>query len=279
LALLPTLGFGCDLSERKACEQKIVDLVSYRSQAIARAFGDLAPALPGQVRVKFVTSKDPTHPLSSGAIAYDPEEHVLFMWRGITSAKVPNPLRLAANYWPFYEQEQVRKEFPVIEAIDGALWDAYLQEAARGRGLAWSAEDCRSVHIEKRLPCEMVVSAIARVVKMRRVPIFNENRIDRLWPEDFAGFANRNWRHEGSEYRDVRQSGGMLLVQPLVGEFGVPRALAYLARTPFHVEENNMRLSAQRYQDRARDALRIQGADWVAQVSSIPSHSTPQGRE
>ena len=43
--------------------------------------------------------------------------------------------------------------------------------------------------------------------------------------------------------------------RPLIGEFGVPRALAYLAQTPFQIEENNLRVSAQRYQDRARDAL------------------------
>jgi hypothetical protein len=96
--------------------------------------------------------------------------------------------------------------------------------------------------------------------------MFNENRIDRVWPEDFAGFVERNWRRGESEYRDVQRYGGLLLVRPLIGEFGVPRALAYLAQTPFRIEDNNLRVSAQRYQDRARDALRVQSADWVARA-------------
>jgi hypothetical protein len=35
----------------------------------------------------------------------------------------------------------------------------------------------------------------------------------------------------------------------------VPRALAYIAQTPFQIEDNNLRLSAQRYQERARKQL------------------------
>src|SRR5262245_61555246 len=59
LTMLPTLGLACDLSERKACEKRIVDLVSYRSEAIEHAFGDLSAALPDELRVRFVTSQDP----------------------------------------------------------------------------------------------------------------------------------------------------------------------------------------------------------------------------
>ena len=266
LAVLPAFGLACDLSEQKACEKRIVALVAYRSEAIEHAFGDLSAALPDQVRVKFVRSKDPEHPLPSGTIAYDPEERVLFMSRSFLDAKLPNPLRWAASYWPFYEQQQARETFPVVEAIDDALWNAYLQAAATARGVAWDSADCRSAYVEKRLPCEMVTSAIAHVVKTRRLPMFNENRIDRVWPEDFAGFVERNWRRGESEYRDVQRYGGLLLVRPLIGEFGVPRALAYLVQTPFRIVDNNLRVSAQRYQDRARDALRIQGADWVARA-------------
>ena len=280
LTLLPALGLACELSERKICEKRIVDLVSYRSEAIGRAFGDLSAALPGQVLIRFVSSHDPEHPLARDAIAYDPGERLLFMSRSFLSAKLPNPLRLAANYWPFYEEQQVRETFPVVEAIDDALWNAYLQEAATARGLAWGTEDCRSAHVDKRLPCEMITSAIAHVVKTRRLPIFNENRIDRVWPEDFAAFVERNWRHEESEYRDVQRYGGILLVRPLIGEFGVPRALAYLAQTPFQIEENNLRVSAQRYQDRARDALRVQSVDWVARAGGdSPSSVTVKGPE
>ena len=266
LAVLPALGVACDMSERKACEQRILALVAYRSEAIAHAFGDLSAALPDQVRVKFVRSNAPEHPLPSDTVAYAPEERVLFMSRSFLDAKLPNPLGWAASYWPFYEQQQARETFPVVEAIDDALWNAYLQAAATARGMAWDSADCRSAYVEKRLPCEMVTSAIAHVVKTRRLPMFNENRIDRVWPEDFAGFVERNWRRGESEYRDVQRYGGLLLVRPLISEFGVPRALAYLVQTPFRIVDNNLRVSAQRYQDRARDALRIQGADWVARA-------------
>ena len=135
--------------------------------------------------------------------------------------------------------------------IDDALWNVYLQAAATARGVACTY-DCRSAYVEKRLPCEMVMSAIAHVVKTRRLPIFDENRLDRVWPEDFFGFVERNWRLDSHR---MQRYGGLLLVRPLIGEFGVPRALAYLAQTPFQIEENNLRVSAQRYQDRARDAL------------------------
>ena len=266
LMLLPTIGLACDMADRKACEQKIVTLVSYRSEAIERTFGDLSAVLPGQVRIKFVTARDPVHPLPAGAMAYDPEERTLFMSHSVLSARLPTPSRSAAHYWPFYEQKEVREAFPVVEAIDDALWNVYLQRAAAARGGVWDAEDCRSVHAEKRLPCEMVTSAITQAIKTRRLPIFNENRIDRIWPEDFASFARRNWQHEEAEYRDARRYGGLLLIRPLIREFGVPRALAYLAQTPLQIEENNLRISAQRYQDRARDALRIRSVDWVARA-------------
>jgi hypothetical protein len=266
LLLLPAVALPCEMTERKACEKRIVALVAYRSEAIGHAFGDLSAALPDQISVRFVNSKDPEHPLPSGAFAYDPTERVLFMSRSFLDAKLPNPLRVAASYWPFYEQQQVHETFPVVEAIDAALWNAYLQAAATARGVVWNLEDCRSAYVEKRLPCEMVTSAIAHVVKTRRLSMFNENRVDRVWPEDFAAFVERNWRRGESEYRDVQRYGGLLLVRPLISEFGVPRALAYLAQMPFRIEENNVRISAQRYQDRARDALRVLSADWVARA-------------
>jgi len=37
LAVLPAFGLACDLSERKACEKRIVALVEYRSEAIQHA--------------------------------------------------------------------------------------------------------------------------------------------------------------------------------------------------------------------------------------------------
>lgn len=280
LLLLPAVALACEMSERKACEKRIVALVAYRSEAIGHAFGDLSAALPDQVRVRFVTSRDPEHPLPSRTIAYDPAARVLFMSRSLLDAKLPNPLRAAANYWPFYEQQQAREAFPVVEAIDEALWNAYFQAAATARGVVWNAADCRSPYLEKRLPCEMVTSAIAHIVKTRRLPMFNENRVDRVWPEDFAAFVERNWRRGESEYREVQRYGGLLLVRPLIGEFGVPRVLAYLAQTPFRIEDNNLRVSAQRYQDRARDALRDPSVDRVARADGDSrSGSTVKGPE
>jgi hypothetical protein len=41
LTLLPAFGLACDMSERKRCEERIVALVTYRSEAIEHAFGDL----------------------------------------------------------------------------------------------------------------------------------------------------------------------------------------------------------------------------------------------
>jgi hypothetical protein len=85
--------------------------------------------------------------------------------------------------------------------------------------------------------------------------MFNVNRIDRIWPEDFAEFEKRVWRKSDQEYLDVQRYGGILLAEPIVNEFGVLRAISYMAQTPFHIEENNLRVSALRYQQRARDAL------------------------
>jgi len=76
-----------------------------------------------------------------------------------------------------------------------------------------------------------------------------------IWPEDFAGFLRRVWQREDPEYIDVQRYGGILLVEPLINEFGVPRALTYLARTPFRIEDNNVHSSALRYQERAREFL------------------------
>jgi hypothetical protein len=46
-----------------------------------------------------------------------------------------------------------------------------------------------------------------------------------------------------------------MLVKPLIDEFGAPNALYYFAQTPFALEEENLHLSALRYQERARTWL------------------------
>jgi hypothetical protein len=53
----------------------------------------------------------------------------------------------------------------------------------------------------------------------------------------------------------VQRLGGVLLVRPLVEQFGVPRVLRYIAQNPFHIENDNVRTSALQYQERARQAL------------------------
>ena len=86
-------------------------------------------------------------------------------------------------------------------------------------------------------------------------PMFNENRMADIWPEDLAEFRARVWRGDDNAYRDARKFGGYLLLRPLVRKFGVTRTLSYVASTPFRVEENNVRLSAERYQRTAEEAL------------------------
>lgn len=253
--LLPIWGLACESESRTRCKQEFAALVSYRAEAIENAFGDVFGILPHDLQIKFVTSSDPEYATFGGAIAYDQPHKTLIFPRTVLGAKTPNPLRWASYYWPLYQNEQYRQTYPVIEAVDNVLWNAYLQEAAKARGLSWPHKDCTSVDVSKRLPCEMVVKGIAEYVKERRSPIFNSNRLDMIWPEDFSGFRKRVWRREDPEYLDVQRYGGILLIRPLINEFGVPRALAYIAQTPFHLEDNNLRISALRYQERARKVL------------------------
>lgn len=259
-ALFPLVGIACDSTDRHRCQEQIAALVSYRTEAIESAFGDLSGTLPEELQIKFVKAKDPEYALLAGGIAYDRERQTLLFARAVLGAKIPNPLRWTIYYWPFYQVQQYRQEFPIIEAVDNVLWSAYLQEAAKARGLTWPHQGCASVDVSKRLPCEMLINGIAEYVKARRHPIFNENRLDRIWPEDFSDFRKRVWRYGDPEYQDVQRYGGILLIRPLISEFGVPRALAYIAQTPFHIEEDNLHISALRYQDRARNTLSMKTA-------------------
>jgi len=250
--LFPALGFGCESVNREQCKQRFAALVTYRTEAITNAFGDLF-TLPTGMQVRFVSAKDLA--ATDGKETYDQEHRALVFPRRLLSAKVPNPMRSAAYYWPFYENEQYRTAFPVVETIDELIWTAYLQEAAKARGLSWPHKDCNSHDLGKRLPCEMLVEGINEHLKELRAPIFNANRLDMIWPEDFAGFRRGLWNKGDQGYLDVQRYGGILLIRPLIDRFGVPRALAYIAQTPFHVEDNNLRVSAQRYQERAKQVL------------------------
>jgi hypothetical protein len=254
--LFPLLGLVCEGTDRRECKKQFRELVSYRAQAIDTAFGDLFGALPAEIQIKFVTAKDPEYLLFGGREGYDLKRRTLIFPRRVLGAKTPNPLRWAAYYWPFYQNEQYRLQFPVVEVIDNVLWNAFLQEAASARGGQWPHKECSAVDVGRRLPCEMLVKGIAENVKALRGPLFNANRVDQIWPEDFSDFRKRVWRTD-QEYQDVQRYGGIMLIKPLIEEFGVPRTLAYVAQTPFRVDDNNLREAAQHYQERARESLSL----------------------
>ncbi len=259
--LFPLLGLACEGTDRRECKKQFRELVSYRAQAIDTAFGDLFGALPAEIQIKFVTAKDPEYLLFGGREGYDLKRRTLIFPRRVLGAKTPNPLRWAAYYWPFYQNEQYRLQFPVVEVIDNVLWNAFLQEAATARGGQWPHKECGAVDVGRRLPCEMLVKGIAENVKALRGPLFNVNRVDQIWPDDFAVFRKRVWRTD-QEYLDVQRYGGIMLIKPLIEEFGVPRTLAYVAQTPFRVEENNnLRQAALHYQERAREVVEHRDAD------------------
>jgi len=253
--LLPAAAMACESGDRRTCMEQFRMLIAYRTQAIEAAFGDLFGGLPEEIEIRFVTSRDREYDHLAGRLAYDPKRRMLIFPRRVLSAKTPNPLRWASYYWPFYQDERYQNEFPIIGEIDTLLWNAYLQEAALAEGLNWPHRECVSARMSERLPCEMLIKGVAEHVKAVNGPLFNQNRIDRIWPEDFREFERRVWRRSDQEYLDVQRYGGILLAQPLIDEFGVLRAIAYMAQTPFHIEDNNMRLSALRYQERAREAL------------------------
>lgn len=270
---VPYVASACESNTVRTCEKQVSQLISYRTQAIEYAFGELA-ALPGQIDVKFVSQRDPEYSAFAGRLAYDQAHHRFVVPRRFASAKIPNPVRAAISYWPFYQDDLYIDEFPIIGAIDNAIWSAYLQEAAQAHGVEWPHEGCRSVEMGKRLPCEMLMEGIVEYITTTRTPLFNENRIDRIWPDDFADFQRHVVRDE-SEYRDVQRYGGIMLVRPLIGQFGVPRALAYIAQTPFRVEQNSMREAALAYQQRAREALSAGTEGTVAVSSVVPDALSP----
>jgi hypothetical protein len=254
-AIVPCLGIACDSTNRQECKEQVSELVSYRAEAIERAFGDLVAVMPTRIAVKFVGPKDAEYKQYSKRVAYDPAQRSLIVPRAWIFAKIPNPIRASAYYWPFYENALYRETFPLITAVDNALWGAYLQEAARARGQTWPHENCSSLDLEKRLPCEMLLAGVAAHLTALRSPMFNSNRLDRIWPEDFSAFSKRAWSREDSRYQEVQRYGGLLLLEPLIDEFGVPPVLFYIAQTPFVLEDNSLRMSALRYQERAREWL------------------------
>jgi hypothetical protein len=256
------MAAGADVPARNACgaapggvrEQRFARLVCARSTAIETAFGALFDGREIDIRLKFVSPGDPMFPPASMS-SYDAAEHTLYFRRVVLGMTADGWQHWALAYWPYYRSDEVREEYPVVEVVDAALWTAHLRYAAHERGHEWPHEDCGTLDIARRLGCEMLVSATTELLHSLPARLFNTNRVDRLWPEDLKEFERRAWTRGGREYGEVRRLGGLLLIEPLVREFGAPRVFAYVAGTPFRIEGDNVRLSALRYQDRARSAL------------------------
>jgi hypothetical protein len=251
--LAPQLVLACGVDDRKLCHERWRQLISYRAEAIEFAFGNPF-ALPDRIDIEFFSSDDPRYGQLAGRVAYDSTRHVLLVSRSLRTSAFPQPLRAAQAYWPFYADGTYHDELKVIGAIDNALWTAYLQEAAEAPGLSWPHRACTSIDVGERLPCEMVLAGIVEHVTTLRLPIFNENQLDAIWPEDFARFRGRVWRGD-PEYEAVKRYGGIMLMRPLIAQFGVMPVMAYAAQTPFDVRESSLRLAALRYQQQAREAL------------------------
>jgi hypothetical protein len=271
---VPALSQACGQVDRQQCKHDLGELVTYRTTAIERAFGKFAPVMPDKIHIKFVGPNDVEYQRYARQVAYDLTRETLVIPRYLLSTRMPKPLRASSSYWPFYQNELYRETFPVILAVDNALWGAYLQEAAQDRGLTWPHAGCGSVELAKRLPCEMLVEGVAAHLTSGRTPMFNVNRVDRIWPQDFEAFSRRVWRKDDSRYIDVQRYGGWMLLKPLFDEFGVPRALFYIAQTPFQLEGNDMNASALSYQDRAREWMQADKQRSTASDGELGVHST-----
>lgn len=234
-------------------ERRFLEVVIMREAAIDHALGPILEDACTKITIEFAVPDDDSYPRVD-AVAYDPSRHTLTFRRQLLGWVGHGVKSWAKSYWPYYKNEDMRALLPVIEIIDDALWMTHLQEAAHRKGLPWPHRECSSLDMQKRLGCEMLVSG---VLSSRRPaqPMFNANRVDRLWPESLRELRASGWRQGDGAYRDVQQLGGSMLVRPLIAEFGVPRVLKYIAQTPFHIQDDNVRASAQHYQEQARLAL------------------------
>jgi hypothetical protein len=235
-------------------EQLFAQLVSDRARAIDLAFGQTFAPHVTELRVVLLNPDEWEAAHRTGVAFYDPEAHTLYFARRLQYATAPQTPAAARQYWPWYE-EPWRSLYPVVEAVDDALWTTVLMESARARNQSWPHAQCTSLDFVERLPCEMLMQGIAAHTTQVKIPLFNENRLAEIWPDDVAELRARAWRSDDSAYQNVRKYGGYLLLRPLVREFGVARTLSYVAGTPFHIEQNNLRVSAEAYQKRAQEAL------------------------
>ena len=246
--LLPSWTWACGQTAKIECT-RIKDLVSDRMAAITVSFGNLAPIMPQDMQIRFMSNAQ--YKRYSGQPTYESEQNTLFLPYSMTGNLVPEFRSEAREYWPYYSDPMLQETFPVVPQIDSVLWNIYMQEAARRSGLPWPHPDCSSPDPARRLPCEMVTTGALEFVNHAQPRIFNANRVERIWPEDYADLSEHLWQRNDRAAMDVKRYGGLLLLQPLVRKFGIPRVLAYIAQTPFQVEQNNMRLSALQFQERA----------------------------
>jgi hypothetical protein len=252
--LLPAVSWSCDaLTSDRECNRRLAGMVAYRTEAMRAAFGDLEPIMPTDIEVKVLQPGAPTDPHSNDFF-YDPKEHTLYFARRISKQTIPTGSGPVREYWAIYQNEDLRKEYALVETIDNALWNIYLKEAASRNGQQWPHPACEAPEFAERLPCQMLQTGAAEYINRERQRLFNANRIESIWPEDFQGFCAKVWHRNDQPSNAVKLYGGQLLLQPLVRKFGIARALAYAAQTPFKVEDNNMRTSALHYQEQALNA-------------------------
>lgn len=235
-------------------ERRFAQLVSDRARAIDLAFGQTFVPYVTELRIVLVDADKWEAARRTGVASYEPEARTLYVARRLQYAEGPPTSDLARQYWPWHE-EPLRSMYPVVEVIDDALWTTVLKAAAHAHNLTWPHPQCGSLQMSDRLSCEMLMQGIAAHTTQIKAPLFNENRLAEIWPENIAELRGRAWRVDDSAYQNVSKYGGYMLLRPLVREFGVARTLSYVAGTPFLIEEDNVRLSAERYQRRAQEAL------------------------
>jgi hypothetical protein len=227
------------------------DIVAARSRAIDAAFPGFIAIAQFELAIASSGCSRPTAQLA----CYDALENTLMFDRKVLSGLDSRLLEAAEDYWVFYEHSELRDAFPIIGIIDAALWSAFMNEIAQQYDITWPHGSCGSMQLAIRLGCEMLVSGIDSHLRFRHSRIYNANRIDIFWPDSLTPLEQKAWRSDDPEYGLVRELGGVELLQPLIKEFGVTRVFAYVAQTPFSIEGSNVRVSALRYQERARSAL------------------------
>ncbi|MFL6618767.1 MAG: hypothetical protein ACJ8MH_09195 [Povalibacter sp.] len=255
----PTFGAGGGLRTHFPLSprtQAVAVVLQKRLQAIENTFGEVLELFGGDLTIRFA---DPAAlpDLATVAATYDAAGNILTFRRDLIGRVSDDTSAAASSYWWYYEHPEMQNQFPSIEIIDDALWNAVLAEVAGSHDLVWPPQNCSSNEVSSRLACQMMMAGIKDHLHSRRGRLYNENRLDMLWPEDLQSLERFGWQHDDPQYDRVRTLGGAQLIRPLMRQFGTARVLAYVAQTPFNIEQNNVRESALMYQARARSALSL----------------------